>query len=75
MTKDRLREALSARPFVPFLLHLPDGRSARVPHPEFVSYDPESKERAIHVWRAGFVDLLRVSDIEFVPTRRRRTSA
>jgi hypothetical protein len=35
-----VREALHARPFVPFALRLADGRSLPVPHPDFVALTP-----------------------------------
>lgn len=75
MTRERLRAALAAQPFVPFLLHVPDGRSIRVGHPEVVIAPPE--ERVICVWDGRdyrFVDLFLVSDIEFVRDRRRRSA-
>ncbi len=37
MTSDFLRELIRARPFVPFILHLTDGRTFEVPHPDFIS--------------------------------------
>ncbi len=77
MTRERVRSAWTAQPFVPFLVHLPDGRSLAVPHPEFLSMSPDN--RTIHVWdrRGGgfFVDLFLVSNIEFVRPRRARRSA
>jgi hypothetical protein len=36
MQVSTLREALRARPFRPFTIHLTDGRSLPVPHPELV---------------------------------------
>ena len=35
-----VREALHARPFVPFSLGLADGRALAVPHPDFVALTP-----------------------------------
>jgi len=35
-----VREALRARPFVPFALRLADGRALPVPHPDFVALTP-----------------------------------
>jgi hypothetical protein len=34
MTTDQVHKMLRARPFVPFTLHLADGRALRVNHPE-----------------------------------------
>jgi len=35
-----IREALRRQPFEPFAMRLADGRSLRVPHPEFVAVHP-----------------------------------
>ena len=37
MPPEDLRTALRQQPFVPFRLHLTDGRSFDVPHPEFLT--------------------------------------
>jgi len=34
--KARIRELLQARPFVPFVIHVADGREYRIDHPDFV---------------------------------------
>jgi hypothetical protein len=76
VTRDSLHEAWTARPFRPFALHLPDGRSLDVPHPEFLSISPNG--RLVVVYRgegAHVVDLLLVSDLEYRRPRRRRRSA
>ena len=36
-TMNQVREAMHAQPFQPFVIHLVDGRSFRVPHPDFVA--------------------------------------
>ncbi len=38
MTIEPLREALEAKPFRPFRMHLADGRVLNIDHPEFVAY-------------------------------------
>jgi len=38
MTTDGLRSFLSAHPFRPFLIHMADGRSVEVNHPEWIAY-------------------------------------
>ena len=35
-----VREALHKEPFEPFVIRLADGRSLRVPHPDFVALTP-----------------------------------
>lgn len=46
---NQLEDAISQRPFRPFVIHTADGRSYRVPHPDFVSFHPKS-ERTCIVW-------------------------
>ena len=36
MTKDEILELWKAQPFRPFIIHVADGRSFSVPHPDFV---------------------------------------
>src|SRR5262245_10035992 len=43
MTLDQIRAAHFARPFRPFFLHLADGRTLHVPHPEFLAYSPAGR--------------------------------
>lgn len=38
MTSDQLKAFLSTRPFQPFLIHMADGRTVEVNHPEWVAY-------------------------------------
>ena len=40
MTIQQLRAAYKATPFRPFTLHMADGRSFPVPHPDFLSMSP-----------------------------------
>ena len=35
-----IREAIRREPFEPFVMRLADGRSLRIPHPEFVAVHP-----------------------------------
>ena len=37
MKLDRLRDAMHAAPFQPFIIHIADGNPARVPHPDFIA--------------------------------------
>jgi hypothetical protein len=36
MTQQDIRDLIRAHPFQPFRLHLVDGNSLRVPHPDFI---------------------------------------
>jgi hypothetical protein len=74
MTIERIREAFGAQPFVPFVLHLADGREIPVHGPEFIM--PAPSGRTIVVFqpddRMNIVDLLLVTDLEFKARKRRR---
>jgi hypothetical protein len=37
MTIEQITDAMQAQPFRPFELHLADGRTFRVPHPEYIA--------------------------------------
>jgi hypothetical protein len=43
VTLEKLREVWWARPFVPFGIHLADGRSIVVRHPEFMAMAPSGR--------------------------------
>jgi hypothetical protein len=66
MTLDRLHELHQARPFRPFRIHVADGRSLDVTHPESLAYAP--KARTIFLVkpdeRIEYVDLLLVTSLE-----------
>jgi len=65
MTIDQLRWLHQAKPFQPFDIHLADGRSFPVDHPEFLSQSPGG--RTIGVGVAGgtieIIDLLLVTSL------------
>ena len=67
MTSDALKDRLHEQPFRGFGLRMPDDRLLPVPHPEFISIEPEEERIAI-LWRGdgGYwtVDLELVSDLE-----------
>jgi hypothetical protein len=43
MTLEQIREVHHATPFRPFTLHTADGKSVRVPHPDFMSVSPSGR--------------------------------
>jgi hypothetical protein len=65
MTVESIRRVLDAKPFQPFNLHLADGRSISIDHPEFVAYTGAG--RTLFVGGVGeefeLVDLLLVLSI------------
>jgi hypothetical protein len=67
MTTERMLEALRQRPFLPFLLHVADGRTVAVSHPEQAALHPQGRTMIVdqpdESWQ--LVDLLLVTGIEF----------
>jgi len=73
MIAEALLERLHAQPFRDFGLRMPDGRLLPVPHPEFISIEPEEERIGIvRNGRGGYwtVDLELVSDLEPLDDRR-----
>jgi hypothetical protein len=75
MTIEELRQVHRAQPFVPFTLHLADGRKVRVRSPEFLAQSPAG--RIIYVATEDNVldriDLLMVVSIETDERRKPRS--
>jgi hypothetical protein len=69
MTIEQLRNIHSARPFRPFSIHMGDGRSFRVEHPELLSYSPTGRTVIVHQSGDGFsiLDLLLATELEVDP--------
>jgi hypothetical protein len=67
MTIEQFRAAVRNPPFRPFDIHLADGRSLAVSHPEQVAINPGL--RTVHLVHAdgswSIFDLLLVTDLEF----------
>ena len=69
MTAAPIRELLRNMPFVPFDLHLANGKVVHVQHPDFASLEPAG--RVLIVWRQngeGFemIDTLLVNNVTVV---------
>jgi hypothetical protein len=67
MTINQIKETHSRQPFQPFYIHLADGRTLEVPHPEFL-YIPPKGDRCIFVTdddgTVEWVDLLLVVSLK-----------
>ena len=44
---DELKKSLRAEPFRPLRIHMADGRSFDVPHPEFLAIPPDGRRTAV----------------------------
>ncbi|MCC6678768.1 MAG: hypothetical protein IT436_16675 [Phycisphaerales bacterium] len=72
MTIDQLRQHHRAAPFRPFILHLTDGRSFRVDHPEFLSITGGGRTVIVGYSDRDAIeilDLLLVTSIEVLDSR------
>jgi hypothetical protein len=70
MTIQQLRGVHCATPFRPFNIHMADGRSFHVPHPDFMSMSPTG--RTVIVFEGGeenfhILDLLLMTELESSP--------
>ncbi len=67
MTIEQLRNVHQAQPFVPFTIHLGDGRSFLVPHRDSLSHSPSGRTIIVfgegEVENFGILDLLLVTEI------------
>jgi hypothetical protein len=69
MTAEQLRNVHGAKPFRPFTVHMGDGRSFRVDHPEFLSRSPSGRTMIVHQPDDSFsvLDMLLVTELEVHP--------
>ena len=82
MTIDRLRSAVKAEPFRPFVLRTADGREYAVRHPDFVLISPKA-ERTFVIYNASgkdpedyvILDLLLVTAIEYLSSTKRNSKS
>jgi hypothetical protein len=67
MTIEQLRNAHRALPFRPFTIHLADGRSFFVRHPDYLSHSPTGRTIVVYGEGENFsiLDLLLVTELEF----------
>jgi hypothetical protein len=75
VTTNQFKSTLHAEPFVPFVVHLADGRSIPVKHREFAMLAPSGRTVVIYQPddTMNLVDLLLVTDLETqVGTAKRR---
>lgn len=75
MTIEQLQRLHQARPFLPFRIHLADGRQFDVPHAEFLAVSPGGRILSVAVSEHCFehIDLLLVTSLEELNGRKRGT--
>jgi hypothetical protein len=66
MTIEQLRNVRQALPFRPFTIHLADGRSFTIEHPDFISQSPSGRTIIVYGDEDQFsiLDLLLVTELE-----------
>lgn len=66
MTVEQLQNVHHAQPFRPFTVHMGDGRSFFVKHPDFISRSPSGRTFIVHGDNDTFsiLDLLLVTELE-----------
>jgi hypothetical protein len=76
MTVQQIRAALRAVPFRPFHIHMADGRSFHIPHPDFLLLTPTGRTAFACQEDDEFsiVDLLLMTEIEFSKTTAQSSS-
>ncbi|MEX2175031.1 MAG: hypothetical protein WD872_11760 [Pirellulaceae bacterium] len=69
MTLEQVRSFYTAEPFVPFVIHLADGREIPVHHREFIMAAPSGRILIVCQPDDSFnwIDLLLVTDLEVKP--------
>ena len=73
MTIEQLRQMHQARPFIPFRVHMADGRHLDVGHPEFLAHTPAGRTIMIARPDESFevIDLLLVTSLEPIDSKPR----
>ena len=66
MTVDDLRSLLRAQPFSPFTIHLSDGRSFEIHHPDYLIVPPERSVIVFVFQKGGQWDLVYLRQITSV---------
>ena len=78
-TPKDMRDLVQASPFKPFRLHLEDGKSLRVPHPDFMLVSQELVVVATELPNAtpGDINLIpyeNIARVEMLPRRTRKAA-
>ncbi len=70
MTIEQLRNYHQAKPFRPFILHVADGTTVRVEHPEFLAHTPAGRTVFVGLPddSSRMIDILMITQIEYPAT-------
>jgi len=66
MQMKELRKVYKAQPFVPFAIHIADGRKVRVDRPDFMARSPAVRATVVFDKTGGFeiIDLLLIASLQ-----------
>lgn len=69
MTIEQLKDVHGAEPLRTFTIHIGDGRSFRVDHPEFMSRSPSGRTIVVHQQDDSFsvLDMLLITELKVLP--------
>ena len=63
-TMNQVQAAMHSQPFRAFTVHLNDGRSYLINHPDFISYSPNNREMTVHDEQGvHYIDMRNVSEV------------
>ncbi len=63
-TMNQVQAAMHSPPFRAFTVHLNDGRSYLIKHPDFISYSPNNREMTVHDEQGVHsIDMRNVSEV------------
>ena len=71
MTLDQIRSAKYAQPFRPFMIHLDDGHSYEVRHPDFIAVSPNGRAATFFDDAGGqhLLDLVHITEVYIPPVK------
>jgi len=79
MTPKEIRKLYDSAPFQPFRVHMANGKSVDVPHPDFMHLSPTGRRLIVDQMDDSFeiIDVLLITSLETLPkdgsrTRRKR---
>lgn len=80
MTQKDIRDIIQTQPFQPFRLHMADGKSMRVPHPDFILASPSVTVIADEMpgsvpGEICLVPYEHIARVEMLPRKPRKTTA
>ncbi len=75
MTPKEIRKLYDSAPFQPFRVHMANGKSVDVPHPDFMHLSPTGRRLIVDQMDDSFeiIDVLLITSLEILPRNGSRT--